>query len=160
MWLVASDQLVEDLLVLWRVLRRSTHPAFRGEITLEQYWLMRLLRRTDGEGLSIGELAAGTGVGQSSITTACQRLEKAGFVARNRDERDERVVRVRLTDDGIAQIERWRQAKRAELAKLLEPLDDEERRTLEQLMRRVIELGQVDELGGAPVGSASGRDLN
>lgn len=142
-----TDQLVEDFLVLWRLLRRSTHPAFRGEITLEQYWLLRLLRQTQGDGLSISELAVRTGVGQSSITTACQRLEKAGFVSRKRDERDERVVRVSLTDEGMAQIEQWRRAKRTALADLLAPLDVSERKTLEQLMRRVVELDSVDETG-------------
>lgn len=142
-----TDQLVEDFLVLWRVLRRSTHPAYRGEITLEQYWLLRLLRQTAADGLSIGELADGTGVGQSSITTACKRLEKAGLVSRKRDTQDERVVRVSLTAEGVAQIERWRQARRTALAQLLEPLEVDERRTLERLMRRVVELGHADQTG-------------
>lgn len=142
-----TDQLVEDFLVLWRLLRRTTHPAFRGEITLEQYWLLRLLRQTPANGLSIGELAARTGVGQSSITTACKRLEKAGFVSRLRDERDERVVRVSLTSEGVEQIERWRRAKRTELARLLAPLDPDERRTLEALMRRVVEISDSDDTG-------------
>jgi MarR family transcriptional regulator, organic hydroperoxide resistance regulator len=142
-----TDQLVEDFLILWRLLRRSAHPAYRGEITLEQYWLLRLLRQTPGDGLSIGELAAGTGVGQSSITTACKRLEKAGLVSRKRDTQDERVVRVSLTAEGVAQIEQWRQAKRAALTHLLEPLDVDERRTLELLMRRVIELGRDEQPG-------------
>ena len=142
---MTSDQLVEDFLFLWRMLRRTTHPAERGEITLEQYWLLRILRRNVGEALSIGELAAATGVGQSSITTACKRLERDGLVARRRDERDERIVRVSLTDEGVAQIQRWRQAKRDELAHLLEPLADDERRTLERLMRRVVEQGRLME---------------
>ncbi|HEX5166686.1 MAG TPA: MarR family transcriptional regulator [Thermomicrobiales bacterium] len=143
-----SDQLVEDLLFLWRLLRQSTHPAYRGEITLEQYWLLRILRRTAEDGLSIGELAARTGVGQSSITTACKRLEKAGLVSRRRDARDERVVRVSLTAEGVEQVEQWRHAKRAALTQLLEPLTAGERRTLEQLMRRVVELGSDDAVIG------------
>lgn len=142
---MASDQLVDDILELWRMLRRSTNPALRGEITMEQYWLLRLLRMTGGNGMSIGDLAEGTGVGQSSISTACQRLEKAGLVARKRDEDDERVVLVRLTDEGRAQMERWRQARRVELAHMLEPLDDEELETLKQLMRRVVEHANVEE---------------
>ena len=135
---MATDQLVEDFLVLWRLLRSTTHPAYRGEITLEQYWLLRLLRQADANGLSISELAAGTGVGQSSITTACQRLEKSRLVVRKRDPSDERVVRVSLTPDGIAQLEQWRRAKRAALASFLQPLTSEERDALEQLMRRVV----------------------
>jgi DNA-binding MarR family transcriptional regulator len=141
---VPTDQLVEDTLSLFRLLRRSTHPARRGEVTLEQYWLLRLLRQGPKEGLSIGELATGTGVGQSSITTACQRLEKAGLVSRARAAQDERVVRVSLTPDGVAQLEGWRREKRAVLAELLAPLRADERAELERLMRRVIEAAEID----------------
>jgi DNA-binding MarR family transcriptional regulator len=153
-----SDQLVEDFLFLWRLLRQSTHPAYRGEISLEQYWLLRILRRTADDGLSIGELAARTGVGQSSITTACKRLEKAGLVSRRRDERDERVVRVSLTADGIDQVEQWRRAKRAALSRLLEPLSAAERQTLEQLMRRVVEQGGVESAGNWSLQPATTRE--
>ena len=141
---VPTDQLVEDVLSLWRLLRRSTHPARRGEVTLEQYWLLRLLRHGPENGLSIGELATRTGVGQSSITTACQRLEKAGLVSRVRDDQDERVVRVSLTHEGVAQLERWRREKRAVLTELLAPLHADERAELERLMRRVIDAAEID----------------
>jgi DNA-binding MarR family transcriptional regulator len=155
---VPSDQLVEDFLFLWRLLRQSTHPAYRGEISLEQYWLLRILRRTVDDGMSIGELAARTGVGQSSITTACKRLEKAGLVSRRRDERDERIVRVSLTSEGIEQVEQWRRAKRDALSRLLEPLSADERRTLERLMRRVVDLGSDDDLAGWSIPPATTRE--
>src|SRR2546421_3032390 len=95
--LMATDRLVEDLLALWRLLRASTHPVRRAEITPEQYWLLRLLHRKGP--MSISELAEVLGVTGSSITTACKRLEKAGLVKRERqgDGCDERVVLVVLT---------------------------------------------------------------
>ncbi len=39
------DHLVDDILALYHLIRRASHPVHRGEITPEQYWLLRLLRR-------------------------------------------------------------------------------------------------------------------
>src|SRR6478672_615554 len=94
--MATSETLVEDLLALWRELRQATHPVRRGDITPEQFWLLRHLRQNGPS--SIGELADALGVTQSSATTACQRLEKAGFATRTRAADDERVVRVTLTE--------------------------------------------------------------
>src|ERR687886_1921809 len=106
---MASDQLVEDLLSLWRVLRRISHPVRQGEITPQQYWLLLQLWRRGP--LSIGEMAEAVDVSQSAATTACKRLEKAELVTRERQASDERVVLVALTEHGRQQLEAWRQQR-------------------------------------------------
>src|SRR5438874_5216414 len=118
------DHLVDDILALYHLIRRASHPVHRGEITPEQYWLLRLLRRHGA--LSIGELAEALGVTGSSVTTACKRLEKAGLVTRERQVDDERMVKVALTDQGSARIESWEQLRRELLTRLLAPLDQNE----------------------------------
>lgn len=136
---MAVDRLVEDLLALWRLLRINTHPVRRGEITPEQYWLLKLLNKR-GE-LSIGELAEALGVTGSSVTTACKRLEKAGLLNRTRqaDGQDERVVLVTLTAQGREQIEGWQQERRNELSKMLTPLSPAEQAELQRLIERILE---------------------
>lgn len=136
---MATDQLVEDLLALWRLLRINTHPVRRGEITPEQYWLLKLLNKRVE--LSIGELAEVLGVTGSSVTTACKRLEKSGLLKRTRqaDGQDERVVLVTLTDQGREQIEAWQQERRSELSKMLAPLSAEEQAELQRLIERILE---------------------
>ena len=136
---MATDQLVEDLLALWRLLRVNTHPVRRGEITPEQYWLLKLLNKR-GE-LSIGELADALGVTGSSATTACKRLEKAGMLnrARQADGQDERVVLVTLTAQGREQIEAWQQERRDELTHMLAPLTPSEQAELQRLIERILE---------------------
>jgi DNA-binding MarR family transcriptional regulator len=57
---VATEQLAEDLLALWRLLRNLSHPVRRAEMTPEQYWLLRLLHRAGS--LSISELANELGI--------------------------------------------------------------------------------------------------
>jgi len=136
---MAADRLVEDLLALWRLLRINTHPVRRGEITPEQYWLLKLLNK-QGE-LSIGELAEALGVTGSSVTTACKRLEKASLLKRTRqaDGQDERVVLVTLTAQGREQIEAWQQERRNELGKMLTPLSPSEQAELQRLIERILE---------------------
>lgn len=136
---MATDRLVEDLLALWRLLRVNTHPVRRGEITPEQYWLLKLLNKR-GE-LSIGELAEALGVTGSSVTTACKRLEKAGLLRRERqgDGQDERVVLVTLTTQGREQIEAWQQERRVALIQMLAPLTSTEQDELQRLLERILE---------------------
>ena len=136
---MATDRLVEDLLALWRLLRVNTHPVRRGEITPEQYWLLKLLNKR-GE-MSIGELAEALGLTGSSVTTACKRLEKAGMLrrARQADGQDERIVLVSLTTQGREQLEAWQQERRAALVQMLAPLSVSEQNELQRLIERILE---------------------
>lgn len=137
---MTTDRLVDDVLVLYHLIRRASHPVHRAEMTPEQYWLLRLLRRRGA--LSIGELAEALGVTGSSITTACKRLEKAGLLTRERQSDDERIVRVMLTEQGNARIESWQQQRRELLTELLAPLDQNEQEVLQHLLERVLETAE------------------
>lgn len=137
----SSDQLVEDLLSLWRILRQTTHPVRRGDLTPEQFWLLRHIAQHGP--LSIGELASALGVSHSAATTACQRIEKVGLATRTRDPQDERIVRVTLTDQGRERIAQWRREKRTVLTALLDPLTSAERGELQRLIRKA--LGAVND---------------
>ena len=134
---MTTDKLAEDLLTLWRILRGLSHPVRRAEMTPEQYWLLRILNRAGS--LSIGELATELGITTSSATVACKRLEKIGLLTRERQAEDERVVQVALTEQGLAQIDAWRQRKRESLTGLLGVLDQHEQQELQRLIERVLE---------------------
>jgi len=67
-------------------------------LTYLQYLLLVLLRERDDQTVSgIGEQLF---LDSSTLTPLIKRMESAGLVARRRDTRDERVVRVTLTDQG------------------------------------------------------------
>ena len=134
---MATEELAEDLLALWRLLRNLSHPVRRAEMTPEQYWLLRLLHRAGS--LSISELANELGIAISSATISCKRLEKAGLLTRKRQSDDERVVRVALTATGLARIDAWRQRKREALTRMLNVLDAQEQQALQSMIERVLE---------------------
>ncbi len=134
---MTTDHLVDDILAFYHLIRRTSHPVHRAEITPEQYWLLRLLRRKDA--LSVGELAEALGVTGSSVTTACKRLEKAGLVTRERQSDDERMVRVMLTAQGHQHVEAWHQRRREIVGQWLAALEQDEQEMLQHLLERLLE---------------------
>jgi DNA-binding MarR family transcriptional regulator len=134
----SDDRLVEALLTLSRLVRRSASPVRRSEITPEQYWLLKRLERHGP--MSVGALADELGITSASVTTACKRLEKADLVRRTRQpgSEDERVVLVSLADRGREQLAAWQDERRAFIGSLLTDLGDDERAQLLRLLERML----------------------
>jgi DNA-binding MarR family transcriptional regulator len=78
-------------------------------------------------------------IDRSDMVAVLNDLEGEGLVARARDERDRRRNVIRLTAAGRRALKRLdRRAQEAQAA-LLEPLSASERRTLERLLKRVVD---------------------
>ncbi len=140
--MASDDRLVDALLRLSRLIRRSTHPVRRSEMTPEQYWLLKRLHRVGP--MSVGALADELDLTSASVTVACKRLEKAGLLRRSRQPsaEDERVVIVSRTERGLEQLESWQEARRVFLGGLLAGLDEAEREQLLHLLDRVLSEGE------------------
>lgn len=69
-----------------------------GVTTLQLKMIMTLSASSDS--VSIGNLGKSIGVNGGNISNICKKLEKQGFVDRNRSDEDERVVNVKLTQKG------------------------------------------------------------
>lgn len=70
----------------------------RYGLTYPQYLVMVALARRDDQ--TVGELGGQLFLESNTLTPLIKRLEAAGLVTRQRDAKDERVVRVRLTERG------------------------------------------------------------
>jgi DNA-binding MarR family transcriptional regulator len=88
----------------------------------------------------ITELAASEGVTQPAITLVVDRMERRGWVVRQADPSDRRVVLVALTRLGRQAFEQLRAEYRALLHEEMEALDDE----AIEVLARAIEV--LDEL--------------
>jgi DNA-binding MarR family transcriptional regulator len=111
----------------------------RGRIILENYGItppqfdaLVILNR-DGD-LTIGDLSNRLFLAYSTTTDLVDRLERAHFVARQRDTGDRRVVRVQLLTYGADLIERVLDARRAYLASVLETVSSEEKSRISQVL--------------------------
>lgn len=69
-------------------------------LTYPQYLAMVVLWEADD--LTVGELGQRLGLESSTLTPLLKRLETIGLVTRARDPKDERQVRIRLTEKGRA----------------------------------------------------------
>lgn len=55
---------------------------------------------------TVGHLASLVGLSSGNASTMCKKLEKAGFIKRVRDSRDERFVKLVLTEQGAETIKK------------------------------------------------------
>ena len=99
------------------------------------------------EGQTQSELAARLHVRPATITKMLQRMAEAGFVERRRDSRDQRVVRVYLTEEGHAVREQVRQVWEQMEREVLEGFDEAERRQLRVFLFRIRENLRAREAG-------------
>lgn len=90
------------------------------------------------EGLSHTELAESLQISPATTTKMIQRLEKAGFVQRRSDARDQRLSRVYLTEAGRA-IRSQVQAVWAQMeAETFAGLSGEEKDVLQQVFKKIL----------------------
>ncbi|MGI0078855.1 MAG: MarR family winged helix-turn-helix transcriptional regulator [Nitrososphaerales archaeon] len=134
--LVLAETIAAGIHDIWRS-ARIMEPFVRAEkITLEQYWILRLLYETGP--CRIKDIAARIGTTSSPVTISVKRLERRSFLKRERSTKDERVVSVRLTGYGRTVFESWRKKRRKSLSRLFDSLDRIEKRTLLKLLEKVV----------------------
>ena len=95
-----------------------------GELTDAQYSLLFCLR--DQSQMSLRDLAEVADLSPASVTEMLEGLAAAGFVERQRSDRDRRVVLTSLTDNGRVLVEERRARFEPRLRAALEPFSEDE----------------------------------
>ena len=94
-------------------------------------------------GLTAGELAVESGLTTGAVTAVIDRLERAGFARRVRDERDRRKVKVEVTDAFYARAaDIWAPVAADWQAALSERFSVAELATIAAFLAQVEELGE------------------
>jgi DNA-binding MarR family transcriptional regulator len=102
------------------------------DLSSPQYNVLRILRGSV-DGLTCGDIAIRMITRDPDITRLLDRLEKRNLIARNRDDKDRRVVLTRITAEGLEL-----------LARLDQPVRDTHRRLLGHLgPSRLRELAEI-----------------
>lgn len=119
----ATGELVDALLsasgTLVAVAARSLEVS-EGEVTLAQYRALDLLcsRGT----VRVAELAEALAVSPPNATRMCSRLARKDLVRRSRSAIDRRSVRVSITSSGREVVEKIGEARRLELATIIDKI--------------------------------------
>jgi DNA-binding MarR family transcriptional regulator len=101
------------------VLSLPTEAAGAGAVTKEQWGALGEVDKDGADGISMGELAARRGMALNSATALVDRLVNAGLLERRHDENDRRVVRVRVTAEGLSLRKAISGVRRAKYDRLL-----------------------------------------
>ncbi|OUM84537.1 MarR family winged helix-turn-helix transcriptional regulator, partial [Caldibacillus debilis] len=87
--------------------------------------------------MTIGELSNKMYLAFSTTTDLIDRLEKNRLVKRTKDEKDRRVVRVQLLEEGVRIIDEVIKKRQQYLAGLLVNFEPEEREELQQYLQKL-----------------------
>src|SRR5690349_18138329 len=71
------------------------------DLSAAQYNVLRVLRGSGPEGATCGEVIERLIQRDPDVTRLLDRLERRGLIDRGRDSRDRRVVRTRITAEGL-----------------------------------------------------------
>lgn len=97
-----------ELARTWEALSARFREVFKSlGLTAQQYNVLRILyvRDPEGEGLRCQEIGARLVHRVPDITRLLDRLEKSGWILRERSQEDRRAVLTRLTSEGLAKVE-------------------------------------------------------
>lgn len=108
-WSDAADgmEMVTSLVRVHQLLDERIDAVLRPlGLTFARYEILRLLAFTHSGSMPMSRLGSLLQVHAASVTSAVDRLEKQGFVVRERDEQDGRVVLAGITTEGSAVVEK------------------------------------------------------
>ena len=108
-----------------------------------QIWAMAALRQHPG--MKVSELAQALSIHASTASNLLDKIEKAGFIRRERNSADQRVVRLYLTEAGEKALEKAPQPLTGILTHALGQLPDEALARLNQdLAALIAQMGATD----------------
>ncbi|OXY90912.1 MarR family winged helix-turn-helix transcriptional regulator [Streptomyces diastatochromogenes] len=138
------DPVKEAIIARLAILGRHTAQARREALDSDglKYWQYKLLLMLRRSGppyeSSPSQLADRLGLTRGALSARLGPVEEAGLITRTHETGDRRRVRVRLTEAGHAAFEAHAAAEDAGEGALLAALTGEERRTLADLLRKLV----------------------
>ncbi|MBI3964708.1 MAG: MarR family transcriptional regulator [Chloroflexi bacterium] len=138
-------RLIEQILGMQACFYRRVHGGARSEwltvdLTMPQLKTMFVLRAVGPA--TMGNLAHALNVKLPTVTGIVDRLVDGGLVERVEDPEDRRRVVCRLTEPGTTTVDRLHRAGAEQMRSILECLDTDDLRSVEQALR-ALDLGAV-----------------
>lgn len=143
----------EDVLIAIRKIIRATDLHSRQltktvGLTAPQLLVLQAIRGLGA--VAISRLSTEVSLSQATVTTIIDRLEKRGFVARQRSEQDKRVVHALLTDSGRQAVDSAPTPLQEAFSIRFEQLQDWEQSLILSALQRVAAMMDAEDLDASP----------
>lgn len=143
------------LRALRRILRRvslhSRQLVRSGGLTVPQALVLRAATGGGPTGLTVAQISAQVRLSPPTVTGILDRLERQGFILRERGIRDRRHVFIVPTESGKEQLAHVPQPLHESFIHRFEGLPEQERAQLLQSVERIVELMEADQLDASPM---------
>jgi len=135
----AISEITQSLRRIFKTLQDYSHEVHdRFGITGPQLWALKTISRH--ESLAVGELSKRMYLHPSTISGVIDRLERKGYVLRDRDQEDRRVVKVHLTTKGKGLAKRAPNPVQGKMIYGLGKLNGEELRMIYDSVQKLVEI--------------------
>ncbi|MBD2812080.1 transcriptional repressor MprA [Xenorhabdus sp. Vera] len=109
------------------------------------FMALMILDTKESRSIQPSELSAALGSSRTNATRIADELEKQGWIERKESHNDRRCLHLHLTEKGSSFLNGLLPPQHDCLIKLWSALDQEEKKQLEKLMRKI--LNQLDSIG-------------
>lgn len=140
-----AAHIVDGLRRIVRAIELYSQEVYKGfGLTGPQLWALKTLSRRGA--LATTDLASALAVQPSTLSVLVDRLEKRGFVTRNRPREDRRFVELALTPKGAALADRSPEPAQGRLLHGLQGLSRRELRAIRSTVDRLVQMMEVSDL--------------
>jgi DNA-binding MarR family transcriptional regulator len=137
-----ADKMNEIMPVIMKEFSRRHMSEYKGKITLPQFLILGFLHVNDESKMS--DLAHFMNVTTAAMTGIVERLVRDGYLVRVYDDKDRRIIKVKLTLEGNGLVKEINQHKRQMLIKIFSDISVADRR---QYLRILTQIKDILTLG-------------
>ncbi|MFA5005179.1 MAG: MarR family transcriptional regulator [Candidatus Omnitrophota bacterium] len=118
--------------------RLQANEVYKGKITLPQLLILEFLNKEGPQKMTV--LAVFMKVTTAAMTGAIQRLVRQGYVQRDYDKSDRRIIRIELTPKGAGLVKRMGEQRTQVVNKIFSQISEDDRA---DYLRVMIKVGEV-----------------
>ena len=142
---VAIYDTMQSLRRIFKALQNFSHEvSIKFGITGPQLWVLKTIFQNGS--LPLGELGKKMYMHPSTITGVIDRLEKKGYVSRDRDRKDRRVIKVQLTPKGKRLVKRAPNPVQGKMLHGLRGLKKEKLDLIHESVQTLVEIMEAQNL--------------
>ncbi|MGH3172208.1 MAG: MarR family winged helix-turn-helix transcriptional regulator [Trebonia sp.] len=136
-----AAELLSTIGVIRRVARQAVrHSAHAEPLPPARSQLLGLTLRRPG--LSVAEAANELHLAPNSVSTMVSQLAADGLLVRGRSAGDGRLVRLTVTDKGVARVTQWRDVRSDLAGRALDALSEPDRQAIRAAMPALMRLAE------------------